>query len=688
MSVYAYFYLTFTPSINKNNEDGQICDRIEIRRLKHGNLLKPFVKRGVSVIMEGDHREATMRHCPACRSVIDVKAVVCRFCGRNVPPVLPGYRHQAANRADEPGEKPAANELHLFLRDLQAAASRGLLEPTLCRDAEIDKLLKVICSDKKPDIIVTGPDGVGKTNLIYGAATVLLGEAGPSYGIRPKLLQVYPGVLEGHHERIPVRLKALVNSCNEQGDVVVFLDDFGALLLEGTKKICPASQLFSLIDSGQMQCVVTMNEESFKELRTLVPQWISRSVVLELAPPDAQTTLQIMTGLRGMFEKMYGVKVSGQALASAVQLAQQYLPREEFPGKAVEVIGQACNRYRRKIAMRESCPPEWLDDATMHLLGIKVGNHDVKRAVSEITAIDIDTAEADRWQLKLEERLGRHIISQEAAVKAIAAAVTQLRLNFGGRGRPAGVILLAGHRGVGKLRAARVLARQLLGNLDDFVHFNMAYYAGKSGVERFFGTAQDFGGDLGSGVFAQVVRDTPLAIVTFDGIENGSSFFIEELLRGVQSGCIRDNRGQRLELRKCLMILTVNTDQNADDALVATFGSSLGRRLCEAIPVHVTLEPLTQESVLAVLQHAMQEFYKELRPLGVHLHVQGSVYAVLSKLCYSREWGLEGMNEKLEKVVFKPVRNLVREGPAGFGSVITVMGEGEGIRVNISDTSA
>lgn len=638
--------------------------------------------------MEGDHRDASMRHCPACRSVIDVKAVVCRFCGRNVPPILPAYRHQAANRADEPAGKPDANELHLFLRDLQAAARGGLLEPTLCRDAEIDNLLKAICSDKRSNIIVAGPDGVGKTNLIYGAATVLAGETVPSTGICRKLLQVYPGILEGHHERIPVRLKALVNSCNEQGDVVVFLDDFGTLLLEGIKKVCPASQLFSLIESGQMRCVVTMNGETFKELKTLLPQWISQSVVLELAPPDAQTTLQIMTGLRGMLEKMYGVKVSGQALKSAVELAQQYLPREEFPGKAVEVISQACNRYRRKIAMRESCPPEWLDDATMHLLGIKVGSHDVKRAVSEVTAIDIDTAEAERWQVKLEERLGRHIVRQESAVKAIAAALTQLRLHFGGRGRPAGVILLTGHRGVGKLHAVRVLARQLLGNLDDFVYFNMAEYADKEGVERFFGTAQDFGGDLGSGVLVQVVRDTPLAIVAFDGIEKASSFFIEELLRGVKTGCVQDNRGQQLELNKCLMVLTANTDQSADDVLVAAFGSSLGRRLCAAVPVHVKLEPLTRESVLAVLQHAVQEFYRELSPLGVRLHVQGSVYDVLAKCCYSREFGLEGMNEKLEEVVFKSIRKLVREGYAGFGSVINVREHDNNVTADISVTSS
>lgn len=634
--------------------------------------------------MAVNSRDLTIRHCPACHSLIEVSSVVCRFCGRNVPPLLAAARQETEGGERHEEGPPLVNEFNVFVRDLCAAAREGGLEPTLCREAEVEQLLRLIRGEERESALIVGPDGVGKTNLVYGAATALAVGGVHHDPTRRLLIQLYSEILEGHHERIPLRLKSLAHLLGHRRDLVIFLDDFGPLLRAGINEVHGAGQLLELVESGQMRCVGTLTDEVYEELEASASRWLRRFTVIRLTPPDAATTLRILTGLQGFIERRYEVPVSRQALAAAVDLSQAYLPREVFPGKAVEVLRQACGRYRRKIAMREDCPPEWLDDATMNLLGVKVGAHDVKRVVGELTAMDIGAAEAERWERKVEERLNRHVLSQKSAMKTIAAAVTRMRLDYGAHGRSAGVMLFSGPKGVGKLHTARVLARNLLGGLDDFVYFNMAEYSGRNGTERFFGTIPEGGGDIESGVFTHAVRDTPLAVVAFGGIEAAHPGFIYELLRGLKTGVIRDNRGQELSLRNCLMILTLNTSKPVEDGLADAFGPGLGKLLQDAVPVSASFAPLTPDAVHLILQHAMQEFYGELRPLEVHLRVQGRAYELLSSVCHSSDRGLEDLGGRLGREVFEPIRQLVQTSQPVAGRTFDVLADGDRIRIEAS----
>lgn len=627
------------------------------------------------------------RHCPVCHSKVDVSSVVCRFCGRNLPPLLTGANPTLESENGVVEGPPVVNEFNLFVRDLGGAVREGSLDVTFCRDAETSALLKLLCGEERHSVLIVGPDGVGKTNLVYGAATALARGNYDLDGTPRQIVQLYSEILEGHHERIPLRLKSLAHLLRDRRNIVIFLDDLTPLIRAGQEETPAAGTLLELIESGSMQCIATLAEELYEELNAAMPPWMKRFTLLKLTPPDAPTTLNILTGLQPTVERKYGVQVSRHAMVSAVDLAQEYLPREVLPGKAIEVLSQACARYRRKLAMREQCPPEWLDDGTMNYLGVKVGAHDVKRVIGELTAIDIGAAEAERWQHKLEERLNRYVLHQGAAVAKMASAVTELRLKYRDRGRPGGIMLLAGPEGVGKVRAARVLAQSLLGGLDDFVCFNMAEYSGKDGAGRFFGTLPERGGDLESGVFTHVVRDTPLAIVAFAGIETAHPGFVYELLRGLKNGCIRDNRGQELSLRNCLMILTMNTSDTMDAALAKVFGSGLAGLILNTVPVVASFTPLTRESVRAILQLAMQEFYRELKPLEVRMRVQGQAYEVLADLCHSAERGLENLNERLEAHVFRPVREVVQESLPVAGKTIDIKAEDNRICVEVSTLS-
>ena len=624
------------------------------------------------------------RHCPVCHSKVDVNSVVCRFCGRNLPPLLTGATPTLESENGAVEGPPVVNEFNLFVRNLCGAVREGSLDATFCRDAEISEFLRLLCGEERPGVLIVGPDGVGKTNLVYGVATALAKGNYDLGGTPLQIVQLYSEILEGHHERIPLRLKSLSHLLRDRRNTVIFLDDLTPLIRAGREESPAAGQLLGLIETGQMQCIATLTEEQYEEVNLAMPPWIKRFALLKLTPPDVSTTLNILTGLQPTVERKYGVQVSRHALVSAVDLAQEYLPREVLPGKAIEVLSQACARYRRKMAMREQCPPEWLDDGTMNFLGVKVGAHDVKRVIGELTAIDIGAAEAERWKHKLEERLNRYVLYQESAVAKMAAAVTELRLKYGDRGRPGGIMLLAGPEGVGKLRAARILAQSLLGGLDDFVCFNMADYSGKDGAGRFFGTLPERGGDIESGVFTHVVRDTPLAIVAFAGIETAHPGFIYELLRGLKNGCIRDNRGQELSLRNCLMILTLNTGEPVDAALAKAFGSGLAGLIANTVPVIASFTPLTRESVRAILQLALQEFYRELKPLEVRMRVQGQAYEVLTDICHSAERGLENLNERLDAHVFRPVREAVQASLPVAGKTIDIMAENNRIRVEVS----
>ncbi len=567
--------------------------------------------------------------------------------------------------------------------DLAAAAQKEQLQPAHEMEREVFKILQVLLRKDRKNVLIVGDHGVGKTRLAHGVAMagVKCASEGKPAGCRILELN-YPALMTAPAD-VPGAVMSLVNFLKANPEVVLFVDGFCPLLEEPPEGPAPGNLLRAAIMSGEIPCMGTMTPWEYEAHAAEEALSGPRFEVVRLEPFSEEKTLSILGKTRPYFERHHGVQISDGALEAAVKMTRQYLPACHLPGKAVEVLDQACARYRLKAASLENYP-EMVDSVSMRHLGAKVGAHDVKRVIMETTAVDIDADEAVAWASQLDARLKRHIAGQDAAVGRIAAAMAQIRLGFGRSGRPAGVMLFAGPPGTGKRHAVRCLSRHLLGSEEDLAVFDMANYPEAGALKNLFGVDENLDGDVTAGELGPA-RNAPFAIVAFTGIEKAPRSFFDILWRPVSSGVLKDARGHELGFRNCLLILTLNCGpgERGGAALERGFGF-VPDAIMDRLDAVATFQDLDAEAMRLVLRMGLEELYRTLKPGGVGLRVQDAACGIL----LAAHENAAGLHDLLGRLVVKPALSLVEAGAAQRGGMIEIAEEGGRVIVRMVDRSS
>jgi len=635
------------------------------------------------------------RKCPACRSTISILAATCKFCGRNVPPPMTDIRRLTASELEGSPANAAADpvkELGSFARDLTVAASKGQMTRQRTREREVSDIIEFLVKKKEAALLLLGGEGAGKTSLVESVALELATGKSPKTPESPRIVQIEVGAVRGSNPGIIDRLGTLSRVSARMPEVVVFIDDILPLLQTVHVQGSPQQILCSMFENHDRRCIAAITPEQYAAARDISTALLDAFELYRVEPLDPKATLEILQEQRPLFEKQYEVRIGTKALAAAVDLTREFMPKQCFPGKAIEVMKHACNRYKRKCVMRETYPKEWQDEVSMKQLGDKVDVHDVKRTVAEITSIDIDKAEAQLWKQKLAERLSRHVFGQDAALKDIADAVAQVKVRFRTPGRPAGVFLFGGPCGVGKVHTAKVLAQKLLGSQEDLAVLDMAEYAGPDGMRKLFGFVPGGGGNIEEGILACVVRDTPLAIVVLEDINKAHKHVVEALVPLLATGVVRDASGQALSLTRCLVIMTVDglpaSGPLTKDALIASLLPVLPRDLLERLDLIVPFETLDSDNARRIVQRALEDFYEELRPLAIRMRVTDAAYRLVLSEGYDRNQGVAGIPALLEQAVFQPIRKGMATGTIAKGCGIEIAEEQGKVVVKTAETPA
>jgi ATP-dependent Clp protease ATP-binding subunit ClpC len=246
-------------------------------------------------------------------------------------------------------------------RDLTEMAKRGKLDPVIGRDAEIKRVMQILTRRTKNNPVIVGEAGVGKTAIAEGVALKIAADDVPTSLRNRKVISLDMGSLvagskfRGEFEE---RLKAVMDEVREsQGEIILFIDEIhtvvGAGATEGS--LDASNMLKPALAHGELQCIgaTTMDEyrkfiEKDKALeRRLQPVFVEE--------PDADTTLEILCGLRPRYEAHHRIKISDEALKAAVTLSQRYISDRQLPDKAIDLIDEAAAKLKLDT---ESAPPE------------------------------------------------------------------------------------------------------------------------------------------------------------------------------------------------------------------------------------------------------------------------------------------------------------------------------------------
>ncbi len=330
----------------------------------------------------------------------------------------------------EPESKEAiANTPFLdeFSRDLSKEAREGKLDPVIGRGDEIRRVLQILSRRNKNNPVLIGDPGVGKTAIVEGLAQQIVESKVPPNLLNTRVLSIdLSNVVAGTKYRgeFEERLKKIIEEL-KSAKIIAFIDELhtivGAGGAEGT--LDAANILKPPLSRGEVQIVgaTTMGEyHRYIERDAALERRFQPVIVLEPSPAE---TLEILKGLKERYESHHGVFISDKILEYAVRFGERSLPGRNFPDKAIDLIDESASRTRLNKSL--GFPVKEQKDGTPI-----VSREDLEAVINSWGGVYINDRDNEALA-NIESSLKRNVVGQDAAIKALSAALRRARVGLG-----------------------------------------------------------------------------------------------------------------------------------------------------------------------------------------------------------------------------------------------------------------
>ena len=382
-----------------------------------------------------------------------------------------------------------------YCRDLTRRAAERELDPVFCRDAELDRMVEILCRRQKNNPCLVGEPGVGKTALAEGLAQrISAGNVPQALKGRRLLALDMASLVAGTKYRgdFEERFKNLLEELVRDGSAILFVDEFHTIVGAGAAEgaIDAASILKPVLARGEMQIIGATTNEEFRTHIQKDAALERRFGRVQVEEPTPEQALDILEGLAPRYERYHSVRLPPETLRAAVELSVRYLPGRFLPDKSIDLMDEACAAARICAEQEKRTQPVLKPD-------------DIARVVAQASGVPAErVGEQERERLdRLEDRLNAEIVGQKQAVAAVAGAIRRSRTGLGEPGRPIGAMLFLGPTGVGKTALARALAVGWFGSEKALLKFDMSEYQEQHTTARLLGAppgylGHDEGGQL------------------------------------------------------------------------------------------------------------------------------------------------------------------------------------------------
>jgi len=518
-----------------------------------------------------------------------------------------GQNAESGGRQKAGKTKSKTPALDSFGRDLTQLAREDKLDPVIGRTNEIERLMTVLSRRTKNNPVLLGEAGVGKTAIVEGLAQAIVS------GKVPELLRDHRIVVldlalmvagTKYRGQFEERIKAVLSEVRRAHNVILFIDELHTLVGAGGAEgaIDASNVLKPALSRGEIQCIGASTLDEYRKYIEKDAALERRFQTIIVDPPTKAETVEILKGLRDRYEAHHRVRITDEAIDSAVDLAHRYITGRFMPDKAIDVIDEAGARihlrsmtappdlkeleqeieklnveknqavqtqdFERAAALRdkaeklkaqvERIQKEWRE-SLKETDGI-VDEDVVAEVVSKMTGVPLtrlESHEAERL-LQMEKQLHEMVVSQDEAIAAISRAVRRSRAGLKNPNRPVGSFIFLGPTGVGKTLLARALARFMFGAEDALIQIDMSEYMEKHNVSRLIGAPPGYVGYEEGGQLTEKIRRRPYSVVLLDEIEKAHGDIFNMLLQIMEDGRLTDSFGRKVDFRNAILIMTSN----------------------------------------------------------------------------------------------------------------------------------
>ena len=634
-----------------------------------------------------------------------------RFFGGN-PAANDAQNGNEAEQTQSPrsNKKVEKGSKHKFLDsyciNLSQRARDGKLDAVVGREEEIERVIQILNRRQKNNPCLIGEPGVGKTAIAEGLAQRIVAGDVP-FKLRSK--EVYlldlTALVAGTQFRgqFESRMKGLIEEIRKMGNVILVIDEVhnivGAGDAEGSMNA--ANILKPALSRGEIQVI---GATTFTEYR----KHIEKDTALErrfqpvtVNEPNMEDTLKILKGIAHYYEQFHGVKIPEGILRQAVLLSERYITDRFLPDKAIDLIDEACSdlnlhdkNINRRMELRREIEdydkerellqgaeePDFERLAELKSLTIKAQTEldelcaqgdpqltmdNLARVIELWTKIPASRIREDEFRRlsELDKRLKEHIVGQDEAIEAVAAAIRRNRVGISPKHKPVSFIFV-GPTGVGKTELVKQLAQDLFNSPDALIRLDMSEFMEKHSVSRIVGSPPGYVGYDEAGQLTEKIRRKPYAVILFDEIEKAHPDVMNVLLQILDDGEITDSHGRKVNFENTVIVMTSNAgserkegtvgfghtvnEQNRERAMKA-LGEFLRPEFLNRVDEVICFNRLDEKNFAGIARIMLDELQKSLEDKGLHFTWDEDVEDYLVKKSYSATYGARNLRRTIQK---------------------------------------
>lgn len=461
--------------------------------------------------------------------------------------------HSSQHHDDDDDSNLADNPLEAYTVNLNAEVQAARIDPLIGRKMEMERVLQILCRRRKNNPLLVGEAGVGKTALAEGLAYLIEQKQVPDVLANATVFALDMGaLLAGAKYRgdFEARLKAVLKELAKVENAVLFIDEIHTVIGAGSTQgnnMDASNLLKPALAKGQLRCIGATTYEEYRTVFNKDHALSRRFQKIDVVEPTVAETVQILQGLRPMFEQHHSVEYLDEAFQAAAELSAKYINERFLPDKAIDIIDEA------GAAQRIALPENRLT---------QINKAEIERIVAKIARIPETTvSHGDKQVLKtLADTLKRKVFGQDNAIEALVSAVKMSRSGLGLPEKPIGSFLFSGPTGVGKTEVAKQLALELGVPLQ---RFDMSEYMEAHAVSRLIGAPPGYVGFEQGGLLTECINKQPHCVLLLDEIEKAHRDIYNVLLQVMDAGKLTDNTGRSADFRNVIIIMTTNAGAEA-----------------------------------------------------------------------------------------------------------------------------
>jgi ATP-dependent Clp protease ATP-binding subunit ClpA len=579
-----------------------------------------------------------------------------------------------ATGAPKRNSRKSNKDLTQFCTDLLANAETDD-KPFVGRAEELASLMECLERRDKPNAILVGPPGVGKTDVVRGLAKKIIEGDVPKQLANVNLYSVdIAGMLAGSEFRgaFEKKLKETIEAACKQDRPILFIDEIHTVLGAGKtmdSAMDAANILKPYLTQGKIRVIGATTEEEYRKHVEKDAAFMRRFQNINVSEPTPNDSITILEGIKPAYEIFHNVKINKDAIKAAVNLSVRHMHDRFLPDKAIDIIDQTCSRV--KIEQ-----------------GKKITVSDIEITVSKMCKIPAHTVQKDDMDKvrTLDKKLKSQVFGQDEAIDKLTEAVQMSKAGLCDETKPIGSFLFVGPSGVGKTEVSKQLAATLG---IDFIRFDMSEYAEPHAVAKLIGSPAGYVGYDDGGLLVEEIRKHPNSVVLFDEIEKAHPDIYKIFLQILDYGMLSDNKGRKADFRNTVIIMTSNAGNSAAEKSRIGFGEKMAEdrkstsmqavkelmapELRGRISATIVFSPLNKDVAKMIVNKELNKLAIKLKAKGITAKYTDAAIDEIIKRGVSAQYGAREIQRVIDNDIKKMFVKQIISGKTGQNYTVDVV---------------